>query len=59
METVALKKNIDSIKRSNILYETKISSINKLSVESDLVDEQIRKILGYGKMNEFVIFFDN
>tara|TARA_B000000557_G_C20465715_1_gene313263 strand:+ start:187 stop:501 length:315 start_codon:yes stop_codon:yes gene_type:complete len=59
METVALKKNIDSIKRSNILYETKISSINKLNVESDLVDEQIRKILGYGKMNEFVIFFDN
>ena len=39
--------------------KVKISSLQKNDINTDLVDEQIRNILGYGKNNEFIIFFDN
>ena len=47
------------IKNNNNLYEVKISSLQRNIHNSDLVDEQIRNVLGYGKNNEFIIFFDN
>ena len=58
-EIASLETKIENIKSSNSLYEVKISSLQKNDINTDLVDEQIRNILGYGKNNEFIIFFDN
>ena len=58
-EIIVLENKVNSIKRSNDLYEIKISSLNSHNLNADLVDEQIRNVLGYGKHNEFIIFFDN
>ena len=58
-EIASLEKKLENIKESNSLYEVKISSIKKHNKNTDLVDEQIRNVLGYGKNNEFIIFFDN
>ncbi len=58
-EIASLETKIENIKSSNSLYEVKISSIRKHDKNTDLVDEQIRNVLGYGKNNEFIIFFDN
>ena len=54
-----LETKIKNIKSSNSLYEVKISSLLKHDKNTDLVDEQIRSVLGYGKSNEFIIFYDN
>tara|TARA_B100002019_G_C20944256_1_gene438342 strand:- start:205 stop:519 length:315 start_codon:yes stop_codon:yes gene_type:complete len=59
VEIANLSSEIENIKKNNHLYEIKISSILKFDESSDLVDEQIRSVLGYGKTNEFIIFFDN
>ena len=59
VEIASLETKIKNIKSSNSLYEVKISSLLKHDKNTDLVDEQIRNVLGYGKNNEFIIFFDN
>ncbi len=52
-----LKQEIDETKKDNELYEIKIDSL--INVDSnDLIDEQIRSVLGYGKNNEYVIYLD-
>ena len=58
-EIASLEKKLENIKESNSLYEVKISSLKKHDKNTDLVDEQIRNVLGYGKNKEFIIFFDN
>ena len=54
-----LENKINSLKTNNNLMQIKISSLQSSSLSSDLVDEQIRNVLGYGKSNEFIVFFDN
>ena len=56
---MSLETKIENIKSSNSLYKVKISALQKDFKNNDLVDEQIRNVLGYGKSNEFIIFFDN
>ena len=58
-EIAMLETKVENIKDSNRLYQVKITSLQKYDKNSDLVDEQIRNVLGYGKNNEFIIFFDN
>ena len=53
----SLKQEINETKKDNELYEIKISSLSNVD-SSDLVDEQIRSVLGYGKNNEYVIYLD-
>ena len=53
----SLKQEIDITKKNNELYEIKIASLNNVD-STDLVDEQIRSVLGYGKNNEYVIYLD-
>ena len=53
-----LENKINDIKYSNNLYQIKISSLQTQDQDTDLIDEQIRNVLGYGKTNEFIIFFD-
>ena len=57
-EIKTLENKINSLKTDNNLMQIKISSLQSLSLNSDLVDEQIRNVLGYGKSNEYIIFFD-
>jgi len=52
-----IKAEIEEMKKGNELFEVKISSLNS-SDNDDLIDEQLRSVLGYGKNNEFVIYFD-
>ena len=59
MEILDLENKINTISSSNNLYEIKISSLQDPNNSNDLVDEQIRNVLGYGKNNEFIIFFNN
>ena len=58
-EIANLEAKVKNIKSSNSLHEVKISILQKHDKNTDLVDEQIRNVLGYGKNNEFVIFFNN
>ena len=58
-EIVKLEQEVNKIKSSNNLYEIKITSLQNQNESHDLLDEQIRNVLGYGKNNEFIIFFDN
>lgn len=58
-EIVALEKKLKAIENSNNLYEIKILSLQNQNESMDLIDEQIRNVLGYGKNNEFIVFFDN
>ena len=52
-----LKQEIDETKKDNQLYEIKIASLSNVD-SSDLIDEQFRSVLGYGKNNEYVIYLD-
>ena len=54
-----LENKISSIKADNSLMQLKISSLQNLNSNSDLLDEQIRNVLGYGRSNEYILFFDN
>ena len=54
-----LEIDIDNIKNQNSLYEIKIATLKKVGPDSDLADEQIRNVLGYGKSSEFIVFFEN
>ena len=53
----SLKQEINETKKDNELYKIKIASLSNVD-SSDLVDEQIRSVLGYGKSNEYVIYLD-
>ena len=53
----SLKQEIAETKKDNELYEIKIASLSNFNSD-DLVDEQIRSVLGYGKNNEYVIYLD-
>ncbi len=53
----SLKQEINDTRKSNELYEIKIASLSNFN-SNDLVDEQIRSVLGYGKNNEYVIYLD-
>ena len=57
-EIIALEGKMSSLKTNNNLLQIKIASLQNLSSNSDLVDEQIRNVLGYGKSNEYIVFFD-
>ena len=57
-EIITLENKINFLKTNNNLMQIKISSLKTLSHNSDLVDEQIRNVLGYGKSNEYIVFFD-
>ena len=57
-EIITLENKINSLKTDNSLMQIKISSLQSLNTSSDLVDEQIRNVLGYGKSNEYIVFFD-
>ena len=57
-EIVTLENKINSLKTNNNLMQIKISSLQHQSLNSDLVDEHIRSVLGYGKSNEYIVFFD-
>ena len=57
-EIITLENKINSVKTNNNLMQIKIPSLRNLSLNSDLVDEQIRNVLGYGKSNEYILFFD-
>ena len=52
-----LKQEIYQTKKDNELFEIKIASLMTLDSD-DLVDEQFRSVLGYGKNNEYVIYLD-
>ena len=52
-----IKAEIEEMKKGNELFEVKISSLNS-SDNTDLIDEQLRSVMGSGKNNEFVIYFD-
>ena len=53
----SLKQEINETKKDNELYQIKIASLSNVD-SIDLVDEQIRSVLGYGKNNEYVIYLD-
>ena len=57
-EIITLENKIKSLKTNNNLMQIKITSLQNLSLSSDLADEQIRNVLGYGKSNEYIVFFD-
>ena len=53
----SLKQEINDARKDNELYEIKIASLSNVD-SSDLIDEQIRSVLGYAKNNEYVIYLD-
>lgn len=57
-QIMSLENSIKDMRQKNALYEVKINSLKKIDLNHDLIDEQIRNVLGYGKTNEFVVFFD-
>ena len=58
VEILQLEKKIDDIKSENTLLNTKINLMKPNQKNYDLIDENIRKIFGYGKNNEYTIYFD-
>ena len=56
-QITSLKQEINDTRKDNELYEIKIVSLSNFN-SNDLVDEQIRSVLGYGKNNEYVIYLD-
>jgi len=52
-----LKHQIEQTRKDNELYEIKISTLRN-DGSSDLIDEQVRSVLGYGKSSEYVIYLD-
>ena len=52
-----LKQKIAYIQSDNSLLEIKINSLKSNDANTDLIDEQVRSVLGYGKSNEFTLYF--
>ena len=57
-EINSLKSQITKTKSENALLNVKINSLKSSSSNNDLIDEQVRSVLGYGKNGEFTLFFD-
>ena len=57
-EISSLKKQIASIQSENGLLEIKINSIKSNHNNEDLLDEHVRSVLGYGKINEYTLYFE-
>tara|TARA_Y100000590_G_C15657342_1_gene991168 strand:- start:188 stop:496 length:309 start_codon:yes stop_codon:yes gene_type:complete len=56
-QIASLKQEIEETSKDNELYEIKIVSL--INADSyDLLDEQFRSVLGYGKNNEYIIYLD-
>ena len=54
-----IESRINDTKKENSLYEIKISLIKGPLNNRDLIDEEVRSILGYGQNNnEFIVYFD-
>ena len=56
-EISLLKQQISNIQSDNSLLEIKINSLKSNDVNTDLIDEHVRSVLGYGKANEFTLYF--
>ena len=52
-----LEQQIVNIQSDNNLLEIKINSLKSNEANTDLIDEHIRSVLGYGKANEFTLYF--
>tara|TARA_B100000073_G_scaffold115880_1_gene93690 strand:+ start:1466 stop:1777 length:312 start_codon:yes stop_codon:yes gene_type:complete len=57
-EISSLKNQIASIQSENGLLEIKINSIKSNHNNEDLLDEHVRSVLGYGKINEYTLYFE-
>ena len=57
-EINSLQNQIAKTKSENTLLNIKIDSLKSSSKNNDLIDEQVRSVLGYGKNGEFTVFFD-
>ena len=57
-EISSLKSKISSIQSENGLLEIKINSIKSNHNNEDLLDEHVRSVLGYGKINEYTLYFE-
>ena len=56
-EIIKLEKKIAEFERNNDLLRVKISLIEN-EMGQDLIDQEIRSVLGYGENNEYIIYFD-
>ena len=56
-EIIQLENKIAEIERNNDLLKVKISLIEN-EMDKDLIDQEIRSVLGYGQNNEYIIYFD-
>ena len=52
-----LKQHIANVQSDNSLLEIKINSLKSSDTNTDLIDEHVRSVLGYGKDNEFTLYF--
>ena len=52
-----LEQQIASLQSDNSLLEIKINSLKSSDTNTDLIDEHVRSVLGYGKANEFTLYF--
>ena len=57
-ETLQLQQKIEDINTENNLLFTKISLMQPNQVNEDLIDENVRRVFGYGKNNEYTIYFN-
>lgn len=48
-------RELDSLKSKTIVLEEKVTLLRPATLSSDLLEEQIRYILGYNKSDEIVI----
>ena len=58
LEINSLQNQIAQVQSENSLLDIKINSLKLSASNSDLIDEKVRSVLGYGKDNEFTIYFD-
>ena len=56
-EISLLEQQIANIQSDNSLLEIKINSLKSNDANTDLIDEHVRSVLGYGKANEFTLYF--
>jgi cell division protein FtsB len=57
-QILQLQQKIVDIKSENNLLNTKISLLQPNQVNEDLIDESVRRVFGYGKKNEYTIYFN-
>lgn len=56
-EVLVKEQSLKTIQNENKYLENKIHSLNDKNIDKDLLDEQVRKKLGYVKENETVIYY--